>query len=284
MMNFRNDPVVIGAIGGSGTRVFARIARHAGLFMGNDLNQEEDSQPFIDFYNVWVPLYIQKLYNHNESVSAALKTDFFDCVERHIYGIENPDQIWGIKNPKAIHMLPLWHDIFPNMKFIHVVRNGLDIVYSKNQGQFQCYKDLVFDRRTENVYGKPGIILFWSRVNQLAAEYGKTYLKDKYLIIRFEDLCNNPQFSVQKIFEFLEVDDADKLANAIAEVSHKNTINRWITRPVREVYEVMKAGKPGLEYLGYWDVKSWQQIEKAVQSPRWQRLIFQHFKMKHLTL
>jgi hypothetical protein len=282
-MNFRNDPVVIAAIGGSGTRVFARIIRHAGLFIGNDLNQQEDSQPFIDFYNIWIPLYIQKLYDHDDGIYQVLKKDFLNGVEQHLCGIDNSNTIWGIKNPKAIHMIPLWHDVFPDMKFIHVVRNGLDIVYSNNQGQFECYKDLIFNRRTENVYSHSGKILFWSRVNRLASEYGETYLKDRYLRIRFEDLCLQPQTVIKKIFEFLEIYDSNKLANAISEVSYKKTINRWKKRPVREIYEIMKAGQPELEYFGYWDSNTWQQIEKAVQLPRLQRLIFQHLKMKHLT-
>ena len=283
MMNFRNDPVVIGAIGGSGTRVFAKIVRHAGLFIGNDLNPQEDSQPFIDFYNIWVPLYVQKIYHYEADIDRVLKSNFMDCVEQHLNGIENPNQLWGIKNPKSIHMIPLWHNVFPKMKFIHVVRNGLDIAYSKNQGQFQCYKDLIYDRRIENVYGQPGIILFWSRVNQLVAQYGETYLKDQYLRIRFEDLCLQPEVVVQEIFEFLDVSDSYKLVSAISEVSYRNTINRWRNSSVREVYEVMKAGKPGLEYFGYWDLNTWQQIENAVQLPRLPRLIFQHFKMKQLS-
>ena len=45
-------PVVIGGVGGSGTRLFARIFVQAGLFLGSDLNLEND--------NLWFTLLFRR--------------------------------------------------------------------------------------------------------------------------------------------------------------------------------------------------------------------------------
>src|SRR3989304_2091874 len=51
-------PCIMGATGGSGTRVVARIARRAGLFIGNDLNISDDALPFGDYSDHWINSYL----------------------------------------------------------------------------------------------------------------------------------------------------------------------------------------------------------------------------------
>lgn len=284
--NFRDDPILIGAIGGSGTRIVARIVRHAEIFMGSQLNSQEDSAPFIDFYNAWIPLYLNKQGNLPHEIQKFLEADFADYLNQHLRNLSATDFRWGIKNPKSIHMLPLWDRMFPKLKFIHVVRNGLDVVYSRNQGQFECYKELLFsqqEQQEQKIFGRQGKISFWYLVNKLAADYGTSQMHGRYLMIRFEDLCSNRDQVVEQIFDFLEVNEPYKfITNAISEVSSQGKTGRWRNGWIREIHNVMQAGKPGLEYFGYWDDQAWETIRGAVKYPTWKRLFFQHFQMKSL--
>ena len=50
-------PLVVGATGGSGTRVVARILREATLFTGSDLNESEDAWKLGDYGDRWINLY-----------------------------------------------------------------------------------------------------------------------------------------------------------------------------------------------------------------------------------
>ena len=50
-------PLVVGATGGSGTRVVARILREAGLFTGSELNESEDAWKLGDYGDRWINLY-----------------------------------------------------------------------------------------------------------------------------------------------------------------------------------------------------------------------------------
>lgn len=47
-------PRLIGATSGSGTRVFARIVRRAGLFIGTNLNVSEDAVDFGAYSDSWI--------------------------------------------------------------------------------------------------------------------------------------------------------------------------------------------------------------------------------------
>jgi hypothetical protein len=47
-------PLVIGATGGSGTRVVAAIVRRAGYFIGTNLNNSLDSMEFPTMYDRWI--------------------------------------------------------------------------------------------------------------------------------------------------------------------------------------------------------------------------------------
>lgn len=48
-------------------------------------------------------------------------------------GIHATGVSFGIKAPVAMVMLPWWRHMSPNLKFLHVVRDGRDIAFSANQ-------------------------------------------------------------------------------------------------------------------------------------------------------
>ncbi len=57
-----SPPSIMGATGGSGTRVVARVARRAGLFIGTNLNPAEDSLEIAAYYDRWINPYIQQTH------------------------------------------------------------------------------------------------------------------------------------------------------------------------------------------------------------------------------
>jgi hypothetical protein len=52
-----SHPSIMGATGGSGTRVVARIARRTGLFIGANLNPAEDALEIAAYYDRWINPY-----------------------------------------------------------------------------------------------------------------------------------------------------------------------------------------------------------------------------------
>jgi len=43
MMNIEDSPVIVGGVGGSGTRVIAELLSNFGYYIGNDLNRSMDN-------------------------------------------------------------------------------------------------------------------------------------------------------------------------------------------------------------------------------------------------
>ena len=46
---------------------------------------------------------------------------------------------WGWKLPETYLFLPYVKAVFPKVKYIHVIRHGLDMAYSRNQHQFWAW-------------------------------------------------------------------------------------------------------------------------------------------------
>lgn len=257
---------MIGALGGSRTRAFARILRHAGVFMGSRLNEAEDSRPFIEFYDAWGPACLEAGGGFPDDHRKSAQSTFLECLAlaRHLADLPRPDAPWGVKVPRNLLFTRLWIELFPDLRFIHVIRHGLDMAYSGDTNQLRLYGDLVLTPEERGYARKLQAIAYWSRVNLAAASFGERDLGDRYLRLRFEDLCVDPVRRVSEIFDFLGVRDRSRLAAAAAEVRPPSTIGRWHAQPAIELKVMMKVGRPALERFHYWHDAAWN----AVRSDR----------------
>ena len=127
-------PNVIGATGGSGTRVVARLVREAGVFTGTDLNQYEDALPFGEFSDRWINRFVGDAGEPVvPDVLDGMRTDFDRVVRDHLVGLSPSAQAWGWKEPRSIYYLPLLDAALPTVRFIHFIRDGRDMAFSENQ-------------------------------------------------------------------------------------------------------------------------------------------------------
>lgn len=251
-----SPPLIIGATGGSGTRVITRIARQAGYYMGKNLNVSEDALEFSRLYNVW----LDRLIGKSASPIPAdfpknFERDFDDAVRRHLAAAEpairKPSQRWGWKTPRSIYLLPFFHARFPGMKFIHVLRDGRDMAVSKNQNQLRKHGHRLLNWRERWLCARPiRSILLWDRVNLRAAAYAETHFPENYLVVRFEDLCLKPVETTSRILKFLEAPgDAEKIARA--EISPPSSLGRWRSQPSALIAKMERAAGNSLRKFGY---------------------------------
>jgi hypothetical protein len=243
--------VVIGAVGGSGTRVFVRVARDGGLFMGSRLNAFEDSEPLIGFYDRWLRRYLAAGRRPPEAERTAMRADLAETLEAHLAGLPAAGGRWGIKVPKTLLMLRFWHETFPDLRFSHVVRSGLDMAYSADGNQLAEVGDLVLPPA---LHGRPRhvrALAYWAAANGAAADYGEAHMPGRYRRTRFEDLCADPARVIGELFEFWGVPDRAGLPRAVAEVRPPATIGRWRARPAEETAELAPVGRAALARFGY---------------------------------
>jgi hypothetical protein len=247
-MSFRADPLVIGAVGGSGTRVFSRIARHAGVFMGEHVDAQEDSVPLSRFYGEFASEYLAAGGRLDPGRADELSGRLRERVAEHLEGLAPPDRPWGVKNPRSLLMLPFWHGSFPRMRFLHVVRSGLDMSYSATDNQIRRHGESLLGSgmalpRAERA------MLWWCRVNTKAADYGEAQLGASYLRVRLEDLCEHPRETVDRLFEF--IGSGAVTEGAVAEVVTPDSLGRWRERPAEEIQQLVGVGGEALRRFGY---------------------------------
>lgn len=249
-------PLVIGATGGSGTRVLARLAQRAGYNLGVKLNSAEDAMPFSPFHDAWINRFV-KAELSGVSLSpdelAQMKKYFQSALSEHLSGAAVQQSRWGWKAPRTIYLLPFIHDQLPDFKFIHLVRDGRDMAFSKNQNQLRKHGRAVLRWRERWFCVRPlRSILLWERVNLMAATYGETHFKNNYLRVRFEDLCGSPDETIGLIMNFLAA-EIDIRSATREEISRPSSIGRWGRRPPELVGRLEEAAAVSLRKFGYLD-------------------------------
>jgi len=247
-------PVVIGATGGSGTRVIARLARHAGYDLGRNLNSAEDALEFYSFHEKWINPFVSAERRGTalpKSEAEQMEMEFRSALERHQPADLRTDRRWGWKAPRSIYLLPFLHRQLPNLKFIHVLRAGRDMILSANQNQLRKHAPAVLTLPERLFRSLPErALLLWARVNVRAAEFGETNLRENYLRLRFEDLCARPVETTVQLMNFLGARaDAEPIARA--EISPPATLQRWRSYPAPLIAKLEKLGRDSLRRFGY---------------------------------
>jgi hypothetical protein len=244
-------PNVIGATGGSGTRVVAHIVRAAGMYTGLRLNRYEDALDFSAYNNRWIDRYlVQRRAGTDAALEAEMSTDLRSVVAGHCADLPADAIRWGWKEPRSIYLLPFLRSQLPTLRFLHFVRDGRDMAFSDNQRQLMKHGEAALARRIS--WREPvRSIALWSWINGSAADVGERELGSDYLRVRFEDLCAEPRRTVERIYAFFGLEgDVD---SAAAEVHPPETIGRWRERPRRLVARLEREAGPTLRRFGYLD-------------------------------
>lgn len=135
----------------SGTSLVCSFLERLGVFMGWRQDDNNEALVFLEL-NEWILRQCGASWDHPEGVNALLQTEDLRSVvgafvsqELHTpralryLGYRNylrwrtpfaMTQPWGWKDPRNTLTLPIWLDLFPNARVIHVVRHGVDVAYS----------------------------------------------------------------------------------------------------------------------------------------------------------
>jgi sulfotransferase family protein len=226
------------------------LAQGGGYNLGKNLNQSEDALEFYAFHDTWINPYLAAHGRLTPWQSARMKESFHAAVARHIPEPERRGMRWGWKAPRSIYLLPFLQAEFPQLKFIHLVRDGRDMAISSNQNQMRKHGPAIL-RSSERFFRSvpEGAILLWDRVNLRAAEFGESRLSENYLRVRFEDLCAEPAKTIGVVASFLDVAiDPKQFAT---EIIPPETLQRWKTCPDRLISKLEAQGANSLRKFGY---------------------------------
>ncbi len=163
-------PIVIGGLGGSGTRLVVSLLGDMGVTFGGELNESLDNLWFSLLYvrrtillrsdeemdklawlftnamrqGLEVPPELKPLLEEacDHDRSPVLPPDLLARAHESLLSVPGGaarDEHWGWKQPNSHILLPMLDRSFPEMKFVYVVRNGLDMAFSENQNQLKYF-------------------------------------------------------------------------------------------------------------------------------------------------
>jgi Sulfotransferase family len=243
-----DGPNVVGATGGSGTRVVAKILRAGGMFTGEKLNPYEDAVEFGFYSDRWIDSYVEAGGDPPEGVRCEMVDDLGRVLADHLSGLPGDAVAWGWKEPRSIYLLRFWNETMPSVRFLHFVRDGRDLAFSENQNQLKTHGKAVLGDELRKAKTPIRSIALWNRVNAAAADYGERELGPRYLRVRFEDLCVEPGPTVTRIYEFFRL-RGDAAAIGEAAVRPPETLGRWRSHKLAD--ELTRTGEATLGRFGY---------------------------------
>lgn len=250
--------VVIGGVGGSGTRLIAMILSGLGLNIGSNLNDPLDNNVFVYLFRRIQTLDVvkdQPLFRmylsilrktfcetkeqlttkeikiieelskiKNQGVSYQWLEDQCQLIQQNVkdgplpQGVEQIQTIrdkyqleqplkgkWGWKAPNSHVIMKELFEEYPTMKYIMVVRNGLDMAYSDNQGQLALWGPVLFPEKelTKGWKKSPRLSLkYWRMVHERVL---KDSQNQSFLWLDYDRLCTNPDEYLPILFDFLNI-------------------------------------------------------------------------------
>jgi hypothetical protein len=243
-------PVVVGATGGSGTRVLARLLKSGGVFIGSDLNPYEDVLAFGLFSDRWINVVEGIDGQVDPATCNTMRDELVEILGSDFGQIPDGTKRWGWKEPRSIYLLPFFDVAMPSLRFVHFVRDGRDMAFSENQNQLVKHGPAIL-RADQGKLRKPAkSIALWSTVNSRAADYGETVLGERYLRVRFEDLCSDPAETARAVYRFVGL-PGDPGDAARAEVAPPKTLGRWRDEKPARIRELEEIAARALTRFGY---------------------------------
>jgi hypothetical protein len=245
-----NGPFVIVGMHRSGTSLVSRILDRSGVFMGLDLQEDHESKFFIKL-NKWIyenagadwarPMALQELMDYEpakkkveEYVKSRVssKSSKKYSGKRLKKGLFDLDSKWGWKDPRNGPTLPIWKEIWPEMKIIHVTRHGVDVAASlqarssknweRDESRFSKWvkmyrwKDSKSPiRRGQRAATLSHALEFWSE--QMEVENKNLEECEFVLEVRYEDLLTKPKSAIKQIWNFIDIERDDSLLEDISQ-------------------------------------------------------------------
>lgn len=260
-----NAPVAVGGVGGSGTRVVADVLQRLDVYLGSDLNRALDNLWFTFLFKrpeilgesdagfdaltrifrsvmrgdrvlsdrerslIWL------LSEHDrvQHPSAWLRTRALSLIERGTH-LSPPGGRWGWKEPNTHIVAERLMQSDPDLRYIHVVRNGLDMAFSLNQNQLRLWGRSRLDGGVEATPRES--LTFWCQTHRrmlavAAKAPGRTFF------LSYDRLCAEPSRVLQDALDFLEMAVPESLRRILPTLVRPSaTIGRYKAAP-RELFD-----------------------------------------------
>ena len=121
-----------------------------------------------------------------------------------------PFKVWGDKTPQNTFILDEINAIFPQAKYIHIIRNGLDVALS-------YVENGLYDTIEQSA-------LRWQQSIEICQQFSHR-VNDRYIEIRYEDLVTQPESEVKRVCDFLGIDFREEMITSLLYVDSMRDVN-----------------------------------------------------------
>ncbi len=106
---------------------------------------------------------------------------------------------WGEKQPNYIRHVPTLRQLFPDAQFVHIVRDGRDVVASLRRMDWFAYGDL-------------SALSSWARAVDLGDHYRRSLPADTWYELRYEQLVADPEGELRRLCDYLGEEFVPRMA------------------------------------------------------------------------
>jgi hypothetical protein len=233
------SPIVVVGMHRSGTRLLVEILDRLGVFMGADRQADSESVVFM-LVNEGILHQCGAFWS--EPMSAHFVLAEIDAAQRLAAGVDHAlagefakyagPSAWhlearlkslrafGWKDPRNTFTLPVWRQVFPNLRVVNIVRHGVDVAASLARRH-----SAALHRATGEAVPSPLIVIRDQALGILSTRRGWTLaealtmweqyvekarvesqdLGERALTVRFEDLVTSPGAVIPALAEFCRV-------------------------------------------------------------------------------
>jgi hypothetical protein len=281
------EPLILLGMHRSGTSLTVRLLADLGLHMGSWLSRDAEA---VHFQKLNRRIYRETGSNWGRVDGLVRAMASPDFVERQVaemrhrlygdallpgglpaiagfFGSDRRAEIergevapWGWKDPRTTLTFPVWLEIFPRARWVHIVRNGVDVAISTHRRSLRQQRK-PWNRLLRLDY-VPATLDFdycfhlWETYLGFVLEHKHLIPADRYLEMRYEDLLAEPEANLERLVEFAtdgaagELVNAERIEAACGRVNRSRLENsRYATAYADRIPHL--AASPLMQRLGY---------------------------------
>lgn len=287
----RQQPVIIIGMHRSGTSMLTRLLGTTGVLVGSRLTRNAESL-FMNSLNYWIfqqssatwdrPSGVDDLLAHENirphvtgylnGVTHGPATIRYLGLSRwlkygSLHGIAKP---WAWKDPRNTFTLPLWLEVFPRARILHIKRHGVDVAQSLRLRHKRASENAIARyRRRQSLYDNnpmapkrggfghaPAMaslhagLELWRTYTERASRHVED-LGEQALELRFEDLLGAPERLLPGVLEFCGL-NLDNLALRSA-IDSIQPARKYAFEHDSELSAFARSNAETLAALGYRD-------------------------------
>ena len=158
----------------------------------------------------------------------------------------------------SLFMMPMVLDAFPSAHVMHLIRDGRDAMLSRLNARMDFRSPL--DRLV--VFGDADVAAWRVAAyrNELEMQHwvtavtfglrGRAY-GDRYLEVRYEDVCADPIMQFERIFHFLDLPFRSGTRTWLTKCVYRTRVGKWRHLPREKIDDALAIGADLLRQLGY---------------------------------